>query len=124
MKVVLVRPFVKGAYGEAFGFTPPPLGLASLAGSIRDLASVFIVDAEAMGLNSEFTADVIEDIDPDLVGFTTISSTYYGPSKELMGVLRGRGVDGYSLSVVTTPRSHTLLPLRTGLTRLFWARVR
>jgi len=93
LKVVLVRPSVKGAYGAVFGFTPPPLGLVSLAGSVRDLTSVFIVDAEAMGLNNEFAADLIEGIDPDLIGFTTVSSTYYRPSKELMRVLRGRGVD-------------------------------
>jgi len=93
LKVVLIRPSVKGAYGAVFGFTSPPLGLASLAASVRDLTSVFIVDAEAMGLNNEFAADLIEGIDPDLIGFTAVSSTYYRPSRELMRVLRGRGVD-------------------------------
>jgi len=93
LKAVLVRPYTKGAYTGAYGFMTPPLGLASLAGSIRDMASVYIIDAEAAGLENSVVADVIEDVSPDIVGFTTIASTYYGPSREIMRMLRSRGVD-------------------------------
>jgi len=93
MKVALIRPFLRSGYESTYGITVPPLGLISLAGAVRDLSSVYVIDAEAMKLSPKAVSDIVEHINPDLVGFTTISSTYYNPARSIMRELRGRGVD-------------------------------
>ncbi|USS41204.1 B12-binding domain-containing radical SAM protein [Thermococcus aggregans] len=94
MRVALVRtnPGESG-YASAYGYIAPPLGLASLAGAVRDIAEVKIIDAEAKNLSEEETLKEIEAFNPDVVGFTTIASTYVNPSLRIVRKMRERGVE-------------------------------
>jgi len=46
MKVALVRTNPgKSGYASAYGYIAPPLGILSLAGAIREVAEVKVIDA-------------------------------------------------------------------------------
>ena len=94
MRIALVRtnPGESG-YASAYGYIAPPLGLVSLAGAVRDIAEVKIIDAEARGLTEEETIEEIDTFDPDVVGFTTIASTYVNPSLRIVRKMRERGIN-------------------------------
>ena len=89
MRVLLVRPYPgKSSYTSSYGIITPPLGLLSLAGAVRDLVAVAVLDAEALRFRSRDTAKMIADLDPDVVGFTSISSVYYPYAVEVMKYVR------------------------------------
>ena len=79
MRVALVRVFPHKAskYTTTYGFITPPLGLASVAGAIRDIAKVRIIDAEALKMSKSRLVEEIVSFDPDIVGFTLNASTYH-----------------------------------------------
>jgi len=77
MRIALVRTNPgESRYASAYGYIAPPLGLVSLAEAVRDIAEVKIIDAETRELTEEETIEEIDTFDPDVVGFTTIASTY------------------------------------------------
>src|SRR3989339_2287700 len=81
MKIILVQPpnaFLKQAYGVkqkvSFGHTPP-LGIAIIASYLeKDGHDIKIIDAVAMGLSVEKTADIIKEETPELVGITAMTN--------------------------------------------------
>ncbi|WP_440059407.1 B12-binding domain-containing radical SAM protein [Thermogladius sp. 4427co] len=91
MRILLVRPYPgRSSYTNAYGVITPPLGLLSLAGSVRDIARVAVLDAEALRLRTKTVADIVTDVQPDLVGFTSISSVYYPFTVEIVRRVRSR----------------------------------
>lgn len=89
MKILLIRPSPgPSSYYSVYGILTPPLGLLSLAGAVRDIHSIAVVDAEAYRFRPVDVAKIIEDLDPDIVGFTSISSVYYPAALETMRLAR------------------------------------
>ena len=80
MRVVLLNPPMKTM--EMFGVTieagasQPPLGLCYVAAAaFEDGYDVLILDAEALGLNSEACIESIVDLKPDILGVTATTAS-------------------------------------------------
>ncbi|AFK21628.1 B12-binding domain-containing radical SAM protein [Pyrococcus sp. ST04] len=94
MRIALVRVNPgKSGYTSAYGYIAPPLGLLSLAGAVKDIAKVRIIDGEGRGLSNQETIEEIEEFNPDIVGFTTIASTYINTSLKIAKSLRREKLD-------------------------------
>ncbi len=77
---LLTMPFTQapGPFYRLTHFAEPPLGLASLAGSLRKWnpdTAVDIIDAHALLMNHRQLLDRVKAYQPDLVGLTTVSLT-------------------------------------------------
>ncbi|MEM1619135.1 MAG: radical SAM protein [Fervidicoccaceae archaeon] len=92
MRVALVRVNPgPSKYTSTFGLVPPPLGLASLAGAVRDFADVRIVDAEAERLSRSRLVERLEELDPDVIGVTVNASIYHDEAVEVARVAKRLG---------------------------------
>jgi radical SAM superfamily enzyme YgiQ (UPF0313 family) len=94
MKILLIQPpnaFLKQAYGVkqkvSFGHTPP-LGLAIIASYLeKDGHEIKIIDAVAMELSIDETADIVMRESPELVGITAMTN-YKDMAKVLSDAIR------------------------------------
>ena len=94
MKILLVKPF--DPYGEgyynSFGIRMPPLGLAELAGGLRDAGhEVAILDRMIYYDPPEEFAK--KAITYDAIGFTTVASSYYPDAKETVAAIKALDKD-------------------------------
>ncbi|MGC8569605.1 MAG: B12-binding domain-containing radical SAM protein [Nitrososphaeria archaeon] len=94
MKILLVKPY--DPYGEgyynSFGIRMPPLGLAELAGALRDAGhEVSIYDRMIhKSAPEEFARKVLNY---DAVGFTTIATSYYPDAVDVVKAIKERDKD-------------------------------
>uniref|UniRef100_A0A7J3ZJG3 B12-binding domain-containing radical SAM protein n=1 Tax=Fervidicoccus fontis TaxID=683846 RepID=A0A7J3ZJG3_9CREN len=93
MRIALVRvsPRRESKYTSTFGFITPPLGLACVAGAVRDIARVKVIDAEALKMSKDRLLKELEDLDPDIVGFSLNASTYHNAVVQVAQELKKRG---------------------------------
>jgi len=71
MKLLLIHPSQRVAYGDMTPPSCPPFGIAYIASFLeREGREVSIIDVDAEGLNMEGLGKEIEKLSPDLVGIT------------------------------------------------------
>jgi len=79
MKIALVNPSQKAAYGRLKAPVYPPLGLGYLASVLlKNGHSVDMLDMEAGKMDSEDFRKWLSHERPDVVGFTCTTPLYYG----------------------------------------------
>lgn len=69
-KIVLVNPNYKTVGYDFYDATFPPLALEYIAAYVEDIAKIHILDTKAEKLNLKKYYERLEDLNPDLVGFT------------------------------------------------------
>lgn len=77
VKVCLVSPPYNSAVKHVVGTSSPPLGLAYLASTVRDMHDVKIIDSSILNYNLEDVKSVLKSFRPDIVGITSATPSIY-----------------------------------------------
>ena len=78
MKILLINPSQKAAYGTVAAPSFPPIGLGYLAAVLRKNGhNVQIIDVDAENLNDDTMYDSIRKVSPDIVGITSTTPTFH-----------------------------------------------
>ena len=79
-KIMLVHPLYPQEVGyEELNIRPPPLGILYLASVLREngFEEVSVLDADILSLKREDFAKTVESKQPEIVGISSLTATYF-----------------------------------------------